>query len=97
MKQGQDDSVVSLKFSDYQKDIEKRVAEGEEFSSLYDYDNKLTFESPKYELQLIQKDSVLAQKREVWHKNLTKDIYIEEGLNVLAELKVKKYMKLVKN
>lgn len=97
LKKGQDDSVVSLKFSDYQKDIEKRVVEGEEFSSLYDYDNKLTFMSPQYELKLIENDSVLAEKREVWHKNLTKDIYVEEGLNVLAELKVKKYMKLVKN
>ena len=97
LKAGQDDSIISLQFSEYQKDIEKRTAESEEFSPLYDYDNKLTFESPKYELPLIQKDSILAKKREVWHKNLTKDIYVEEGLNVLAELKVKKYIKLVKN
>ena len=97
LKAGQDDSVISLQFSEYQKDIEKRNTESEEFSALYDYDNKLTFESPKYELPLIKKDSILAKKREVWHKNLTKDIYVEEGLNVLAELKVKKYIKLVKN
>jgi carboxyl-terminal processing protease len=97
LKEGQDNSVISLNFNDYQRDIEKRTAESEEFSSLYDYNNNLTFESPKYELPLIQKDSVLAKKREVWHKNLTKDIYVEEGLNVLAELKVKKYIKLVKN
>ncbi len=97
LKEGQDDSIISLKFSDYQKDIEKRTAESEEFSPLYDYNNNLTFESPKYELLMVQKDSVLAKKREIWHKNLTKDIYVEEGLNVLAELKVKKYIKLVKN
>jgi len=69
LKAGQDDSIVSLQFSEYQKDIEKRNAESEEFSALYDYNNKLTFKSP----------------------------YVEEGLNVLAELKIKKYIKLVKN
>ena len=97
LKKGQDDSIVSLNLSDYQKDIEKRTAESKEFSSLYDYNNKLTFESPKYELLLTQNDSILAKKRDIWHKNLTKDIYVEEGLNVLNELKVKKYRKLVKN
>jgi len=97
LKAGQDDSIVSLKFSEYQKDIEKRTAESEEFSALYDYNNKLTFKSPIYELPLIKNDSILAKKREIWHKNLTKDIYVEEGLNVLAELKIKKYIKLVKN
>lgn len=97
LKAGQDDSIVSLQFSEYQKDIEKRNAESEEFSALYDYNNKLTFKSPTYELPLIKNDSILAKKREIWHKNLTKDIYVEEGLNVLAELKIKKYIKLVKN
>ena len=50
-----------------------------------------------YELPYLEKDSMLAKKREVWHKNLTKDIYVEEALNVLGELKIKNYSKLVKN
>ncbi len=97
LKEGQDDSLVSLNISEYQKDIETRTAESKEFSSLYTYSNNLTFKSPKYELPLIKNDSILAKKRDVWHTNLTKDIYVEEALNVLAELKVKKYVKLVKN
>ena len=97
LKEGQDDDTISLNFEQYKNDIEKRDKESEAFKPLYEYNNKLTFESPKYELPLIEKDSLLAQKRAVWHKNLSKDIYVEEGLTILSELKVKKYQTLVKN
>jgi len=97
MKEGREDSVVYLKYSEYKKDIEKRDEESKEFKPIYDYQNDLSFVSPKYELPFLENDSILAKKREVWHKNLTKDIYVEEALNVLAELKIKNYNKLVKN
>ena len=57
----------------------------------------LTFESPLYEQPLIKADQDLADKREAWHKNLKKDMYIEEALNVLSELKLKSNYHLVKN
>jgi len=97
LKEGRDDTTVYLKFSEYKKDIEKREDESKEFSSIYDYQNNLIFISPMHELALLEKDEVLAEKRDVWHKNLSKDIYVEEALNVLAELKVKNYKTLVKN
>jgi len=97
LKEGRDDTIVYLKYSDYKKDIEKRDEESKEFKAIYEYQNNLTFISPKYELPLLEKDSVLADKRSVWHKNLAKDIYVEEALNVLAELKLKNYKTLVKN
>jgi len=97
LKEGRDDTTVFLKFSEYKKDIEKREDESKEFSPIYNYQNNLSFSSPMYELPLLDKDEVLAEKRKVWHKNLSKDIYVEEALNVLAELKVKNYKTLVKN
>ncbi len=97
LKEGRDDTIVYLKYSDYKKDIEKRDEESKEFKAIYEYQNSLIFISPKYELPLLEKDSVLADKRNVWHKNLAKDIYVEEALSVLAELKLKNYKKLVKN
>ena len=36
----------------------------------------------------MEQDSVLKQKRERWHQNLSKDVYIEEALNVLNDLKM---------
>ena len=42
-------------------------------------------------------DSVLTEKRVAWHKNMSKDIYLEEALTVLSELKIKDQKHLVKN
>ena len=36
----------------------------------------------------MEQDSVLKQKRERWHQNLSQDVYIEEALNVLNDLKM---------
>lgn len=97
LKQGQDELTINLNYKEYVKGVEKRQEEAKKFKPIYEYKNNLTFSSPEYEKQIIARDSVLADKRKVWHKNLEKDIYVEEGLNVLAELKLKKYTKLIKN
>jgi carboxyl-terminal processing protease len=38
---------------------------------------------------LIKNDSLLDKKREIWHKELDQDIYVEEALNILESLQVK--------
>ena len=90
LKENQDDKLVFLKLDEYKKDIEKHRETSKKFDKIKDYDNGLTFKSPSYEIPLIKKDSILAKKREVWHKNLKKDPYVEEALRVLSELRVKK-------
>jgi carboxyl-terminal processing protease len=96
LQKNRDDNTVYLKYSDYKKDIEQHDKESDRFKSLKDYKNNLVFNSPLYEIPLMEKDSVLEQKRQVWHKNLSKDIYIEEALRVLAELKVKNHQVAIK-
>ena len=39
----------------------------------------------------------LKEKRAAWHKNLSKDMYIVEALNVLSQLKLKTAQEIVKN
>jgi len=40
-----------------------------------------------YEKALFAKDTTdLKEKRERWHESLSKDVYIEEALNVLEDL-----------
>ena len=53
-----------------------------------EYDSELSFESLKYETELFTQDSVLREKRNRWHKSLAKDIYVEEAVNVLKDLKL---------
>ena len=97
LKEGQDDNTVYLNYNTYKNDIEERTEEGKRFKKLFEYKTNLTFNSPQYEISIIEKDSILGEKRAIWHKNLAKDIYIEEGLNVLGDLKVKQEIQLVKN
>jgi len=96
IKKGRDNNDISLNYEDYKQDLEKRIAESKEFDAISDYKNNLVFNSPKYEIPIMEKDSVLAKKREIWHKNLSQDIYVEEALTVLSELKISKNL-LVKN
>lgn len=97
LKKGRDDNTVYLNYNDYKKDIAKHAEASKKFKKLSKYETDLTFKSPKYELPIIALDSLLGKKRTVWHKNLSKDIYIEEGLHILEELKVGQEIQLVKN
>ena len=36
----------------------------------------------------MKKDTTLSEKRKRWHKNLSKDMYIEEAVHVLEDLKL---------
>ena len=96
IKKGRDNNIINLNYEDYKQDLEKRIAESKEFDAISDYKSNLVFNSPKYEIPIMEKDSVLAKKREIWHKNLSQDIYVEEALTVLSELKIDKNL-LVKN
>ena len=88
LKAEQDETEISLNFETYKEEKEKDKEQSEYFKRLTDYDSKLTFKSLGYEEQLFTKDSVLREKRNRWHKNLAKDVYVEEAVNVLEDLKI---------
>ena len=97
LKKGQDDTTYSLNFKQFTKEAKKHQKQGEKFKSVFKFKSKLKFESPKSELPLIKKDIIDGDKRMAWHQNLAKDIYINEALNVLSELRMKNLNKIVKN
>ncbi len=97
LKKGRDNNIIFLNYDDYRNDIENREAENKEFDPINKYKNDLVFNSPKYEIAIMANDSIMTKKREIWHKNLNKDIYVEEALNVLSELRIRKNKLLVKN
>ncbi len=87
IKSVRDNKIVNLNYDDFKEEIEKNSLETEKFKALDDYSMEYTFNSLPYEINLISSDSVLGMKRERWHKSLSKDIYIEEALNVLSDLR----------
>ncbi len=87
IKNRRDVTTVNLNYKSYKKDIESRIDETKKFDSIDNYDNKLIYESLPFEIELMKQDSTLFEKRKRWHKSLGNDIYIEEGINILQDLK----------
>ena len=84
-----EDYVYSLnidKFKLAQKQIEEKA---KKYKPLQNYKNNLKFSSLPYESEVMAKDSALKEKRDRWHESLSKDIYVEEALNVLDDLQSK--------
>ena len=88
---------MNLNYEKYKKELEQREKESKAFDDIALYESNLTFNSPSYEIPMMEQDSILAKKREIWHKNLKKDIYMEEALTVLSELEINNKNLLVKN
>ena len=63
------------------------------YKPIVDYKNNLKFISLPNELEVMAKDTALKEKRERWHESLSKDIYVEEALNVLDDLQMKPIVK----
>ncbi|MBP8065897.1 MAG: carboxy terminal-processing peptidase, partial [Flavobacterium sp.] len=82
-----DVNVYSLNFNKFKAEEDAIEAAAKKFKGISDYKNSLQFTSLPYEQEMFKKDTVLAQKRERWHESLAKDIYVEEALNVLSDMK----------
>ena len=66
---------------------EKNREVAKQYDALKDYKTNLSFTSLPYEKQLFKADSTLQEKRERWHKDLSRDVYVEEAINVLSDIK----------
>jgi len=86
IKKQSDEKEASLKYSDYVAEKTKIKETGKQFEAINNYKTNLSFTSLPYETVLIEKDSILGNKRKTWHKYLAKDVYIEEAVNVLEDL-----------
>lgn len=82
-----ENETYSLNYDKYKKHLKQNEEKAEKFKKITDYKNELVFKSLVHELKLIEKDSILKEKRMRWHKSLSKDVYVEEALNVLNDLK----------
>jgi len=89
LKKNQDKNLYSLNYITYKKQNNERKEEGKNFKDIFKFESNLSFTSPTYELTLFDQDTVLKDKRLAWHKDLKEDIYLDEALNVLSELKMK--------
>lgn len=83
-----EDNTLPLNFEAYKERIDRLEKQTEKFDVLDDYKNNLKFELLENDKIAIQADTVLKEKRERWMENLNKDIYLEEAINILKDLRM---------
>lgn len=87
------ENLYSLKMEEFKKSQKAIEDTNKKFKPIVDYDYHLKFTSLPLEAAAMQKDASLKEKRERWHESLSKDIYVEEALNVLDDLQSKPVVK----
>ena len=87
------ENVYSLKMDDFKKHQAAIEETNKKFKAISDYDYHLKFTSLPQEAEAMKKDASLKEKRLRWHESLSKDIYVEEALNVLDDLQSKPVIK----
>jgi carboxyl-terminal processing protease len=83
-----DENDFSLNLNDFNKEISMADAKIKKFKVISEYNNKFQFQSLPDEMALFESDTLLKQKRERWHEEMQKDVYIEETLNVISDIKL---------
>ena len=86
IKERQENSEFTLNYKDLIKQREIENSESEKFKKLNEFNNTLSFYPTKIDLDEISNDSILIKKRERWEESLSRDIYIDEAINILNDL-----------
>ena len=80
------------KFEGEQKAIEEEI---KKYKPITTYKTNLKFQSLPYEVEMMQKDTLLKEKRVRWHESLAKDAYVEEAINILDDMQTGKNTKKI--
>lgn len=86
-------NTYSLQLNKFKAEQEVLETTSNKYKLIADYKNELKFVSLPYENEAMKNDVTLKEKRERWHESLSKDIYVEEALNVLDDLQPKTVLK----
>lgn len=80
--------TISVNKAKFEALMKKRKSQIEKYKSLQDYDNRLKFTLHPDEADREKKDEVFKKKTENWLKNLRRDIYLQEAVNIVSDMTV---------
>ena len=86
IKEQRDNKIIPLNFSSYKDYTESNSKKNKLFESISDYSNNLNFKLLKTEKEFIMSNKEFLSNRNRWHKNLKRDIFISEGINILEHI-----------
>ena len=87
VKEQSNDNTYSLNLETFRKDQEFLETKSKKFNVINKYKNNLVFQPLPHEKLLMDSDDVFKEKRTRWFESLTKDIYVEEALYVLDDIR----------
>jgi len=87
VKDQRDEEIYPLNYKAYQNQRLLSQEDAKRFDAISEYTSNLTYESLPYEIALATTDTTLREKRDRWHESLTGDVYVEEAINVLEDIK----------
>ena len=88
IEQRQNDNTIALNYQEYVSKIESDRNYADQFDAVEEYDNNLDFIISPADQKRISEDDIFLEKRERWFSNLSNDLYVEEAVNILQDLKV---------
>ncbi len=83
IKSQQNINNIPLNLVEYKKYQKDQKLKASQFDKISKYENQLNFELLKTEKTFIQENKELLEERIKWHKNLSKDIFIDQAVNTL--------------
>jgi len=87
LKEENDNPNNHLNLEDYRKQADKVGARYEKYKDLgKEAIAGLEVEIPKFVMPLVEVDSAKLARMEEWHKNVVKDVYVEEALNIINDI-----------
>ena len=81
------EETITLNQTKFNELMKKRKAQIEKFKSLEKLENGLKFAMFQTEIARSAKDEAFKKKSENWIKNLKRDIYLQEAVNIISEIK----------
>ncbi|MFN3756427.1 MAG: carboxy terminal-processing peptidase, partial [Flavobacterium sp.] len=87
-RERRDENIYSLNLDEFQSQQKLFEDKAKEFKVISDYKNDLKYMPIPADVELMNSDISFKEKRERWFENLSKDIYVEEALNVLDDLQL---------
>ncbi len=81
------EETITLNQTKFNELMKKRKAQIDKFKGLDKFNNGLKFTLHTDEAERIKKDEAFAKKTENWRKNLERDFYLEETVDILSKIK----------
>ncbi|WP_114822369.1 carboxy terminal-processing peptidase [Chryseobacterium sp. KLBC 52] len=83
------EKTVPLSIQKYSDLMKQRKAQDDKFKGLKTLESGLTFTMYPKDIEREKNDAAFKNKSEVWIKNLQKDLYLQEAINIVEDLEVR--------